>query len=298
VARPQKQTVEYFPHFVHHRKTLSILEHNWGNNGYAFWFKLLELLGKTEGHYIDCNKQDEWDFLVSYTKSDEETARAVLNKLASIDAIDKELWEHRLIWCQKFVNNLKILYDKRTVDMPEKPSFRDENPTEEGFSGRKPPVSGVSGDGNPQSKVKKSKVKESKEFDGLSAVETSYFNLFEQEFGNKPDYKYPRDRKIIKDYLKNYPVEQIVELLQIWFYCQIGDWNGYTITGLIKDFNKLLVTWQKLGMNRFTPEEYDTYVKNVEKINREHKKNIEVPPYEKWREENFQRRFEEVNVPP
>lgn len=149
-------------------------------------------------------------------------------------------------------------------------------------------------------RVKERKGEESKEknIDGLKAVETSYFQLFEQEFGNKPDYKYPRDRKILKDYLKKYPVEQIVELLQIWFYCRIGDWNGYAVTGLIKDFNKLLVTWQKLGMNCFTPEEYEVYAANVEKVNREHKKNIEVPPYEKWREENFRRRFEEVKVPP
>jgi len=48
MARPNKQGVDYFPHFVNHGKTMFILEEKFGNNGYAFWFKLLELLGKEE----------------------------------------------------------------------------------------------------------------------------------------------------------------------------------------------------------------------------------------------------------
>ena len=47
--------------------------------------------------------------------------------------------------------------------------------------------------------------KESKFIDGLKAVEATYFSIFEEEFKNEPDYKHPRDRKIINDYLKKYP---------------------------------------------------------------------------------------------
>jgi hypothetical protein len=134
--------VEYFPHFVNHKKTMRILEGKWGNDGYSFWFKLLELLGKTERHYYDCNKYDDWYYLQSYTKVDEDTAIEILNTLVRLEAIDPDLWEEKIIWCQHFVDNLSVVYDKRTVDLPQKPEFPERK---QGFSVRKPSDNGVSG---------------------------------------------------------------------------------------------------------------------------------------------------------
>ena len=48
MARPAKLTVDYFPHIINQGKTIFIIENNYGNDGYAFWFKLLELLGATD----------------------------------------------------------------------------------------------------------------------------------------------------------------------------------------------------------------------------------------------------------
>jgi len=100
----------------------------------------------------------------------------------------------------------------------------------------------------------------------------------------------------VADYLKKYPPEQLCELITIWIVLRIGEWNGYSIPCLQKDFNKLLVIWQKFGMNHFTPQEYEKYRQNVQKVNKEYNKHIEVPPYEEWRKENFRRKFEEVNI--
>ncbi len=52
MARPKKQTVDYFPHFVKGGRTIFILENKFGNDGYAFWFKLLEILGESEGIFL------------------------------------------------------------------------------------------------------------------------------------------------------------------------------------------------------------------------------------------------------
>ena len=49
MSRPRKAVVDYFPHYVNHGKTLFILEQKYGNDGYAFWFKLLEMLGGSDG---------------------------------------------------------------------------------------------------------------------------------------------------------------------------------------------------------------------------------------------------------
>lgn len=123
MGRPRKQTVDYFPHFVStDSRTKFILEQSWGNDGYAFWFKLLELLGRSEGHYYDCTAMANKKYLVALMKIDDSTIDEILEVLADLGNIDKELWEERkVIWCQSLVDNLQDVYSKRTVSAPLKP---------------------------------------------------------------------------------------------------------------------------------------------------------------------------------
>lgn len=123
MGRPRKQTVDYFPHYVStDSKTKFILEQNWGNDGYAFWFKLLELLGRSDGHYFDCSTAADSKYLAALTRLSENTAKEILDTLADLGNIDKELWEiKKVIWCQNFVDNLQDVYSKRTAIIPEKP---------------------------------------------------------------------------------------------------------------------------------------------------------------------------------
>ncbi len=57
MARLQKDVVNYFPHDANAcaGDTLTVLQSRFGNDGYAFWFKLLEKLSSTDGHCIDCS---------------------------------------------------------------------------------------------------------------------------------------------------------------------------------------------------------------------------------------------------
>jgi hypothetical protein len=97
-----------------------ILERKYGNDGYAFWFKLLEILGDTEGHFIDCNNFSNFQFLIAKVNLTEEKATVILDDLATIGAIDKEMWGKRVVWSQNFVNNLSDLYSRRKMDIPTK----------------------------------------------------------------------------------------------------------------------------------------------------------------------------------
>lgn len=179
MARPKKMTVDYFPHFVADGKTMFILENTFGNDGYAFWFKLLELLCSTDGHAYDCNKIAEWKFLIAKTKVSEETAIKIIKTLAELDAIDAVLWEQKIIWVQNLIDNISDVYKKRGSKIPQKPNF----------CHQKPSTDDVSGTENPQSKVNKSKVNNNKDNNtenesdtGISEPETQANNpkgLFE-----------------------------------------------------------------------------------------------------------------------
>lgn len=149
MARPKKQTVDYFPHDCDHKKTMFVLEQKYGNDGYAFWFKLLEMLGRAEGHCINLNDATEWEFLTSKTRVTDSICGEILDLLARLDAIDRELWESRVIWCQNFVDRIRDAYRNRTSEIPVRPDFLRKKPLET-------PISDTI---NPQTKLNKTKVK-------------------------------------------------------------------------------------------------------------------------------------------
>lgn len=157
MARPAKQTVDYFPHIIKNGKTITILENKFGNDGYAFWFKLLEILGSTEGHFYEYTNTTDKEFLHARTLVSEETAKEILDLLADLNAIDPELWQENIIWSDNFVDNIEDAYSRRKVNVPQKPTTKEVNDnineSEEGLSE-------VSDNTNPQSKVNESKVNE------------------------------------------------------------------------------------------------------------------------------------------
>ena len=138
MARPKKQTVDYFPHFVKGGRTIFILENKFGNDGYAFWFKLLEILGESEGHFYDCSNASNWEYLLAKTRVTEEKAKDIINVLINLNKIDIELWnEHHVLWIANFVRNLSDVYRTRNTNLPSKPCFEDKKQPEQKVSSEK-----------------------------------------------------------------------------------------------------------------------------------------------------------------
>lgn len=170
MARPRRQTVDYFPHFCKSGRTLFILEGKYGNDGYAFWFKLLELLGETEGHYYDCSKATNWEFLLAKTRVPNDIAEGIITTLVDLGKIDVELWnERRILWVGRLIDNLGDLYRKRKEAPPSRPITVGKDSDNGGFRGENPAScmvsdaeTGVSTYRNPQRIVKDSKGKDSK----------------------------------------------------------------------------------------------------------------------------------------
>lgn len=155
MSRPRKAVVDYFPHYVAHRKSMFIIEQRFGNNGYSFWFKLLEFLGDTENHYLNINETDTFEYLLAKTRVSESEAKEILNLLVRVHSIDADLFEKGIIYSQNFIDNLDVVYSRRGVDVYTKEYLME-------LMSTKTPLSGINVDINPQSKGKESIVKESK----------------------------------------------------------------------------------------------------------------------------------------
>lgn len=123
MARPKKKGVDYFPHDCVSGKTIFILEQKFGNDGYAFWFKLLEFLGTKEGHYLDCNDTEDMEFLQAKTKLDGVFISKILDLLSNLKAIDAELWQKKVVWSQRFVDGVSVVYTNRKIETPRRPDF-------------------------------------------------------------------------------------------------------------------------------------------------------------------------------
>ena len=199
MARAKKRTVDYFPHQCNHGKTMFILEQKYGNDGYAFWFKLLELLGNTEGHFLQLENPADWEFLQAKTHLSDSLCREILNLLARLDAIDRELWEkQKAVWCQNFVDGIADVYRNRRVETPTKPSFYTQ----------KPGGDDISTPENPQSKLKETKLKETIEDNAdwpkISTVYTELTGRMES----------PLDVQDMKEVLKLADADRIIELMR------------------------------------------------------------------------------------
>lgn len=151
MGRPQKYTVDYFPHFVKEGKTIFILQSQYRNDGYAFWFKLLEIVSATDNHVLDVRNSADWQYLLAKTLVDEETGQKILDLLADLDAIDSKLWSIKIIWIQKLVDNFTDIYKKRGQNLPQRPVINDIN----SVSGN---INSVSDSDNTQTKLKETKV--------------------------------------------------------------------------------------------------------------------------------------------
>lgn len=185
MARPLKVGVDYFSHDVHASasKTLFLLESRYGNDGYAFWFKLLETLGSQLELYYDCSNIENWLYLVSKTRVDESKATEIINLLAQIKAIDSVLWqENKIIWIQNFVDRLEDVFKKRGSITPSPDKFLEgfchRNYKKEEFPSQKLQENGVSVPESTQSKLKESKLNKSKVKESISTPASPQKNLY------------------------------------------------------------------------------------------------------------------------
>jgi hypothetical protein len=269
-----------------------ILESNFENDGYAFWFKVLELLGSTDGMFYDCRNVANWRFLLAKTHVNEQTACNILNTLADLEAIDKELWyKSKIVWSQNLVDNVRDAFKRRISEMPQKPLLHTETPPQDDKCIQKPSDSDDSADKNGESKVKESKVKKSKE-ENNNVSETETLSLDDKALELckyyetlKPGQSISSELATLKIFIDQYTFDWTKEAIQMSITKKgkfIKPWIETVLKNWTKDGKADPEPPKQNGNKKdtfsaFTPrsDAVETY-KNLEKLNQERMQDIKV----------------------
>jgi len=173
-GRKEKYTIDYFPHYVNHKKTMHIIEQKFGNDGYAFWFKLLELLGKSEHHIFDINTEENKLYFFSQVNVTEELGIQILDLLYRLEAIDRELYDKGFVFSQKFCDNVADAYRKRKSEVATKAEIVSIYSINSDINTNNSAI-------NTQSKVEYSKVEEIK----VNIAFENWWNLYDKKRNKK-----------------------------------------------------------------------------------------------------------------
>lgn len=161
MARKPSYKVEYFPH----RMAGEDMEHiqaMFGNDGYAVWFKILERIASTDYHILDLRTEKMISRCASKCLVSKDRLFDILNELALLEEIDADLWADGLIWSEKFIESVAPVYEKRSNKCLTKTEALEQIGITAPKTRQSAPETPQSDTGNTQSKVKYSKVEESK----------------------------------------------------------------------------------------------------------------------------------------
>jgi len=165
MARPQKNTVDYFPFYCEEGQKMFYLEETYGNDGFATFVKILRELARVNYHYLDLSKKSSLMFLSAKCKVSIETLESIISDLVMLGKFDELLWnENKIIWCQSFIDSIQDAYIKRsnkcvTYDslLRHLQSLGVRKPLK---SSNKPSKGSSEGNENTQTKLKKTKIEQ------------------------------------------------------------------------------------------------------------------------------------------
>jgi hypothetical protein len=114
MARPERNSVDYFPFLCEEGNKMFYLEETYGNDGFATFVKLLRELAKTEYHFLNLSKPSTMMYLSAKCKVQKVVLEAIINDLVDLGKFDAGLWkENNIIWCQDFIDSVQDAYKKR-----------------------------------------------------------------------------------------------------------------------------------------------------------------------------------------
>lgn len=174
MGRPQRLTVDYFPHYIGNGKKMAFIENKYGNDGYATWFKILERLAESDYHYLSLNEEMSIMFLAAKCRVSETVLLSIIDDLCKIKVFNKIAWSDRIIWSENFIESIGDAYDKRNNNPL---TFEELSELLNSLGVLKDGFTELKGVIKPQSKVKESKEDIYVNFDHLKMSVKEYEKL-------------------------------------------------------------------------------------------------------------------------
>lgn len=117
MARKEKLTLDYFPHYAVQGDIPKIIQEKYGNDGYAVLYKNYEQFCLRDRQYIDLSEYVTLAAISAYCKITEEKYLEIVDVLVNLGTYDKELWQERkILISEKFIENTKDAYRNRTSE--------------------------------------------------------------------------------------------------------------------------------------------------------------------------------------
>lgn len=274
MARKNKNIVDYFPLPCVFSDSITAIEDMFDNNdGFVVWVKLLQKLGRSENHFVDCRNTVQRKIFFSKFKIPEERIISILDALAELDCIDKEMWDKQVIFSQLFVDDISDVYKRRKTE----PLSRDEICLNLfGKCLHKNNLCIHNANNNAQSKAKEIK-EEEKHMHVDASFLNSFFDFLKKIPGFEPDIK--QDEKLCIDLLNT------VDGNKNAFQMGINEWLSAIVSkedngACILNARKRLFGWVKKykekykklvkPAKRMTPsaEETQAYLKQLDEVSK------------------------------
>lgn len=175
MARPQKEGMDYFPHDTDamNDEKIEALRMLYGNDGYAFYFILLERIYRNKNAELDVSDAETKKILSRKIGISEELFTEILETCLKRKCFDREAYEKDGVLTSEGIKNRALPIIQKRTAMRNK---------------YKETVSDAETEQKPD-KVKESKVKESKniykQFDHLSITEDEFNRLIDEGYSKQ-----------------------------------------------------------------------------------------------------------------
>jgi DnaD/phage-associated family protein len=159
MARPKKEGMDYFPHDTDavNDEKIESLRLLYGNDGYAFYFILLERIYRTKGFELDVSDAETIQILAKKVSVSEEKFLKMLETSLKRECFNREAYEERKVITSDGIKKRASVVVEKRVKMRDKYKQTKDDEVSDAETPQ-----GTTGE-TPQSKVKESKEKKSKE---------------------------------------------------------------------------------------------------------------------------------------
>jgi hypothetical protein len=217
MARPKKDGMDYFPHDTDavNDEKIEALRMLYGNDGYAFYFILLERIYRTANFELDVSDAETIQILSRKVGVNEEVFEKILKTSLKRGCFDKVLYEERRVLTSSGIKKRATVVVEKRVKMRDKYSVDKDKVVSDAETPQE------TREETPQSKVKESKEKESKEKEISNSPKrvydesSLYYQLstyfFERILENNPEHKKPNLQTWSEDIRKMMEIDKRTE---------------------------------------------------------------------------------------